>query len=81
MEYTSRAKRVYVIEANGGVTFLDSGTRGHFTKVGNDVLVDFGDNKLERFHWKTVLAVEHFDPKSTYGVSDAKLYGFAYKVE
>jgi hypothetical protein len=79
VKYQSGAIRTYVIHADGSVEFVEANQTGKFMKNGSDVLVDFGDNKLERFYWNTVLVVEHYDPKSTYGTEPPKLTGFAEK--
>src|SRR5579859_4905471 len=66
VKYQSGAVRTYVIHADGSVDFVEEKQAGRFTKNGNDVLIDFGDNKLERLYWNTVLVVEHYNPKDTY---------------
>ena len=77
--YSNDNKRTYRIGADGRVDFLDLNTVGRFTRNGDDVLVDFGDGKLERFYWKSVLAVEHYDPKTRYGAGLPNLTGLADK--
>lgn len=81
VKYQSGAARTYVIHADGGVEFVEEQQTGKFAKNGDDVLVDFGDNKVERFHWSTVLVVEHYNPKSDYGTAPPKLTGFAEKAQ
>jgi hypothetical protein len=81
VKYQSGAIRTYVIHADGSVEFVEEKQRGRFTKNGDDVLVDFGDNKIERFYWNTVLVVEHYNPKSEYGTAPPKLTGFAEKAQ
>jgi hypothetical protein len=81
LKYQSGAIRTYIIHADGTVEFVEEKQSGKFTKNGSDVLVDFGDNKLERFYWNTVLVVEHYNPKSTYGTEPPKLTGFAEKTQ
>jgi hypothetical protein len=78
--YTNGATRSYQLTADGRVVFLGSKSRGRFTRSGNDVLVDFNDGKLERFHWRTTLIVEHYDPKSRYPNGQPSAVGFATKV-
>ena len=40
-----------------------------FTRNGDDVLIDFSDNKIERLHRRTVLIVEHYNLKSDHGTA------------
>lgn len=77
--YQSGAKRTYFIKANGTVQFPENNSVGRFTKQGREVLVDFGDNKLERFYWKPVLVVEHYDPKTKFGIAPPNTTGTAEK--
>ena len=79
VRYHSGATRTYVIHADETVEFLEERQSGRFTKDGQNVLVDFGDNKLERIYWNTVLVVDHYDPKASYGNSPPKFSGFAEK--
>jgi hypothetical protein len=81
VEYTGGIVRNYIIDADGGVQFVEGKMVGHFTRNGDDILLEFNEDKLERLHWKTVLAVEHYVPKSSYGVAEPLLKGFAYKVK
>lgn len=39
---------------------------GELSRAGDELLLDFGDGKLERLSLKPVLQVEHFDPKELY---------------
>jgi hypothetical protein len=80
VRYQSGATRTYVIHADGSVEFVEENQTGKFTKNGANVLVDFGDNKVERFYWNTVLVVEHYNPKASYGTAPPNLTGFAEKV-
>ena len=80
VKYQNGAIRTYHIHADGAVEFLEANLAGRFTKNGADVLVDFGDDKLERFYWSTVLVVEHYNPKNTYGTQAAQTTGFAEKI-
>jgi len=79
VRYQSGATRTYDIHTDGSVEFVEANQIGKFTKNGVDVLVDFNDNKLERVYWSTVLVVEHYDPKESYGTGPPKLAGFAEK--
>jgi hypothetical protein len=81
VEYTDGAIRNYILDSQGNVKFVEGERMGRITHSGDDVLLDFNDNIVERLRWKTVLMVEHFRPKSTYGQAEPALTGFAYKVK
>lgn len=80
VRYHSGATRTYAIHADETVEFIEEKMVGRFKKDGQNVLIDFNDNKLERLYWNTVLVVEHYDPKTAYGNTPPKFSGFAEKV-
>lgn len=67
VKYESGVVRTYLIDASGNVVFLEHRQRGRLLKLGDDVLLDLGDKKLERLRLTDgTLQVEHFNPASTY---------------
>ena len=73
IKYSNGTFRRYVIDANGGVTCLghgDQNVQGKLTQSGNEILLDLGDNKLERLQvMDGTLRVQHFSPASSYPYS------------
>ena len=84
IKYSNGVFRRYVIDADGGVTSLGRGgqdTKGKLAQEGNDVLLDFGDNKLERLQViDGTLRVQHFNPASSYPYS-VTVVGIGMKME
>src|SRR5207244_3245077 len=66
--YGNRSTREYLIDADGNVTQPDEDDRrAKLRWRGADLLLDFGDGKLERLKLTGGrLRVEHFNPAGTY---------------
>jgi hypothetical protein len=64
----NRATRTYTVKEDGSVLFVEAGTKGRLTRKGADLLLDFGDGKLERVTLARDgrLFVEHFNPKAAF---------------
>jgi hypothetical protein len=65
--YANSAVRHYILDARGNVTFSEADQRATLTRINGQLLLAFGDGKLERV--KLVdgkLQVEHFNPPSDY---------------
>lgn len=69
IQYENGTQRTYIIRPNGRVLMAEEKLEGRISKNGGDVVLDFGDGKLERLSVKSVLTVEHFNPKSGYPTS------------
>jgi len=67
VRYSNGAIRRYEFDAAGNVLFVDLKQTTALSRLGNDVVLDFGDGKLERIRFADgVLLLEHFDPASRY---------------
>lgn len=65
--YSNGAERTYEIDALGNVAFENGRQRGSFEMRGDDIILDFGDGKLERWGpTNSGLVIEHYD--------DARMY-------
>lgn len=78
VDYTNGAVRTYLIEADGRVRFLEKQMTGQVSRRNGDLILDFGDGKLERLKFEPALRVEHFNPASSYpsGQAAATASGF-----
>jgi len=67
ISYDNGEERLYVIVRNGKVGFPAERRQAKLKWRGNDLLLDFGDKKVERLTLKgEELHVEHFSPAGTY---------------
>ncbi|MCI0359640.1 MAG: hypothetical protein L0211_14280 [Planctomycetaceae bacterium] len=65
--YANGAVRRYTIEEEGSVVFVEEQRRGTLAKRDRDVVLDFGDGKLERLGLvNETLLIEHFNPATSY---------------
>jgi len=66
VRYEGGGHRTYVINGDGSVDFLEEKKTGRIFREGNQLWLDFGDDKAERLDVKTVIKVDHFSPKAVY---------------
>ena len=78
--YCSNARRTYVIKADGSVdwTAPGSGRRGRLRNVNGDTVIEFGDDRLERWTYGGGrIWIEHYNPKGQYPKGPPTLIGVA----
>ncbi len=65
--WPNRGKRTYIITPSGAVHFIEENRNTVLVRRENDILLDFGDGKLERLNPSNDrLFIEHFSPKSDF---------------
>jgi hypothetical protein len=79
VKYTSGGMRTYQIRNDGTVRFVEENRVGRILRYGDDLLLDFGDMKLERLTMQTVISVEHYYPATQFLKGQPKLTGIAEK--
>lgn len=75
--YSNGGIRNYQITSAGAVRFVEGGQTGQIVSRNGEYLLDFGDGKLERLRFEPAIVIEHFDPKTLYPNSAARLEGHA----
>ncbi|MFO1092160.1 MAG: hypothetical protein U0992_02455 [Planctomycetaceae bacterium] len=66
VKYSNGATRTYIISNTGEAQFVEEQKVGQISLDGNDYLLEFSDDNIERIALQPMLKVEHFHPKSTY---------------
>jgi hypothetical protein len=66
--HPNQAVRVYLVSADGEVSFPDGTSKAKLTVKDREILLDFSDGKIERWTLGRDgrLFVEHFNPKSNF---------------
>jgi len=74
IKYTNGATRIYLIDSFGNVAFPAEKLHGRLASKDGDILLDFGDGKLERLELAgSSLRIEHYEPAKMYP-SDFQLF-------
>ncbi|MBO0698975.1 MAG: hypothetical protein J2P46_11320 [Zavarzinella sp.] len=66
--HPNRAVRVYVVSADGEVTFAEGRSKAKLVEKDKEIILDLKDGKLERWTLGKDgrLFVEHFNPRDSY---------------
>lgn len=60
LKYSNGVTRTYIISRDGTVRFVEKNMTGRLVQNGRDILLNFGDGKLERLSFRLVLDIQHY---------------------